>query len=54
MARGSLFKLLRRGGNRPLEPRLTRSVAASVARGMGYLHSRRPAPLLHLDLKSPK
>lgn len=53
MARGSLFRLLHRGGSRPLPPKLQRSVAVSVARGMAYLHSRSP-PLLHLDLKSPK
>ncbi|KAL4448911.1 hypothetical protein ABPG77_007628 [Micractinium sp. CCAP 211/92] len=52
MARGSLFRLLRRGDGRPLPPKLQRSVAVSVARGMAYLHSRAP-PLLHLDLKSP-
>ncbi len=53
MARGSLFRLLRRGDGRPPPPKLQRSVAVSVARGMAYLHSRAP-PLLHLDLKSPK
>lgn len=52
MSRGSLFKVLRRGGNVPLEERLLRAVAVSVARGMVYLHTRSP-PLLHLDLKSP-
>ncbi|EFN51230.1 hypothetical protein CHLNCDRAFT_10735, partial [Chlorella variabilis] len=52
MHRGSLFKLLRRGGDRPLDPRMQRSVAVSVARGMSYLHTRSP-PLMHLDLKSP-
>lgn len=52
MQRGSLFKVLRKGGNVPLEPRLQRSVAVSVARGMAYLHAMSP-PLIHLDLKSP-
>lgn len=52
MQRGSLFKVLRKGGNVPLEPRLQRSVAVSVARGMAYLHALSP-PLIHLDLKSP-
>lgn len=51
MHRGSLFKLLHKGGNRPLEPRLARAAALSVARGMAYLASRQP-PLVHLDLKS--
>ena len=36
--RGSLFKMLRKGGNRPLEAKLARSVVLSVARGMAYLH----------------
>lgn len=35
-----------------LDPKLQRSVAVSVARGMAYLHTRSP-PILHLDLKSP-
>lgn len=52
MPRGSLYSIIRRGGGAPLDPRLQRSVAVSVARGMTYLHARRP-PLLHLDLKSP-
>lgn len=47
MHRGSLFKVLRKGGDKPLDLRLQRSVAISVARGMAYLHSRSP-PLLHL------
>jgi hypothetical protein len=47
MHRGSLFKLLRKGGDAPLDDRLVRSVAVSVARGMAHLHSRCP-PLLHL------
>lgn len=36
----------------PLDGKLARAVATSVARGMAYLHSRVP-PILHLDLKSP-
>jgi hypothetical protein len=52
MHRGSLFGLLRRGRGSPAAPRLARSVAVSVARGMAHLHARSP-PLLHLDLKSP-
>ncbi|GFR40294.1 hypothetical protein Agub_g475 [Astrephomene gubernaculifera] len=52
MARGSLFRILRQAGNRPPDARFQRAVAVSVARGMAYLHSRRP-PILHLDLKSP-
>lgn len=47
MNRGSLFDVLRKGGNQPLEPRLQRVVAMGVARGMAYLHTRTP-PLLHL------
>lgn len=52
MARGSLFHILRRVGNRPPDVRMQRVVAIAVARGMAYLHSRAP-PILHLDLKSP-
>ena len=52
MARGSLFKVLRRGGDRPLDQKMLRTVAISVARGMAYLHGLSP-PLVHLDLKSP-
>jgi serine/threonine protein kinase len=52
MHRGCLFKIIARGGRKPLDPRLQRSIAISVARGMAYLHSRSP-PLLHMDLKSP-
>ncbi|PNH09176.1 Serine/threonine-protein kinase CTR1, partial [Tetrabaena socialis] len=51
-ARGSLFHILRQGGDRPPDARLQRAVAVAVARGMAYLHSRQP-PILHLDLKSP-
>ena len=51
MQRGSLFRVLRKGGNVPLEPRLQRTVAVSVGRGMAYIHSRSP-PLIHLDLTS--
>ncbi len=47
MHRGSLFKLLRKGGDVPLDGKLQRSIAVSVARGMAYLHTRDP-PLLHL------
>jgi serine/threonine protein kinase len=52
MHRGSLYKVLRKGGDVPLAPRLQKIVALSVAKGMGHLHSRKP-PLLHMDLKSP-
>ncbi len=47
MQRGSLFKILRKREGTPLEPRLQRSVATSVARGMAHLHMRTP-PILHL------
>lgn len=47
MQRGSLFKILRKREGTPLEPRLQRSVATSVARGMAHLHMRSP-PILHL------
>ncbi len=47
MHRGSLFKVLRKRGGVPLDPKLQRSVATSVARGMAHLHSRSP-PILHL------
>lgn len=52
MHRGSLYKVLRKGGDVPLAPQLQKIVALNVAKGMGYLHSRKP-PLLHMDLKSP-
>lgn len=52
MHRGSLFKVLRKRDGKLLEPKLQRSIATSVARGMAHLHSRSP-PILHLDLKSP-
>ncbi|XP_075265609.1 uncharacterized protein LOC142358022 [Convolutriloba macropyga] len=51
MQRGSLYNIISKRGNIPLETKLQRSVALSVARGMAYLHSRSP-PILHLDLKS--
>ncbi len=47
MARGSLYSIMRAQDGRPLEPKLQRTVAISVARGMAYLHSRTP-PILHL------
>lgn len=47
MQRGSLFKVLRKREGKPLEPKLQRSVATSVARGMTHLHSHSP-PILHL------
>ena len=49
MNRGSLYSLLRQNEReqRQLDPKLQRVVAVSVARGMSYLHSRRP-PILHL------
>jgi serine/threonine protein kinase len=53
MSRGSLFRILRQHhAGSPLDSRFQRAVALSVARGMAYLHSRKP-PILHLDLKSP-
>ena len=41
---------MRKGGDKPLESKLARSVALSVARGMAYLHNRSP-PILHLVSK---
>jgi len=52
MQRGSLFHIMgKRKEKAPLDQKLQKSVALSVARGMAYLHSRQP-PILHLDLKS--
>ena len=47
MHRGSLFRNLRKRDGKPLDAKLQRSVATSVARGMAHLHSRSP-PILHL------
>ena len=47
MHRDSLFKVLRKRDGKLLEPKLQRSIATSVARGMAHLHSRSP-PILHL------
>jgi serine/threonine protein kinase len=47
MQRGSLFKIMRKRCGVPLDAKLQRSVALSVARGMDYLHQHRP-PILHL------
>ena len=44
------MQVLRKGGDKPLESKLARSVAISVARGMAYLHNRSP-PILHLVSK---
>lgn len=52
MHRGSLYDMLRSEG-KPLAREMFMMVALSVARGMAYLHSRTPHPILHLDLKSP-
>mmetsp|Transcript_6957 Transcript_6957/g.19628 ORF Transcript_6957/g.19628 Transcript_6957/m.19628 type:complete len:666 (+) Transcript_6957:957-2954(+) len=51
MQRGSLYNVISKKGHGPLDLKLQRSVAMSVARGMAYLHCRSP-PILHLDLKS--
>ena len=44
-------QLLRKQGA-ALDTKMARVIAVAVARGMAYLHGRKP-PLLHLDLKSP-
>ncbi len=53
MPRGSLFRLLHRSrAGRELTPVQRLNMAVDVARGMNYLHSRRPM-VVHRDLKSP-
>lgn len=52
MQKGSLFNYIRRT-NGPLNTEFIYVVALSVSRGMAYLHSQTPYPILHLDLKSP-
>jgi len=52
MQRGSLFNYIRRM-NGPLNTEFIYVVALSVSRGMAYLHTQTPYPILHLDLKSP-
>ena len=49
MARGSLYHILRQYHHegQVMEPQLQRHIAASVARGMCYLHTRTP-PIVHM------
>ncbi|KAK9808194.1 hypothetical protein WJX73_007130 [Symbiochloris irregularis] len=49
--RGSLFRLLHRTPQIPLDERRKVRMALDVAKGMHYLHSCRP-PIVHRDLKS--
>ncbi|XP_031264331.1 serine/threonine-protein kinase CTR1-like isoform X2 [Pistacia vera] len=53
LSRGSLFNLLQMPDAREvLDLRLRLNMAYDVAKGMNYLHQRRP-PIVHRDLKSP-
>ncbi|CAI7792159.1 unnamed protein product, partial [Closterium sp. NIES-53] len=49
--RGSIFRLLQQP-NRELTPQRRLSFALDVAKGMNYLHKRKP-PIVHRDLKTP-
>jgi serine/threonine protein kinase len=49
--RGSLWDLIHTA-EEPLQPSLVIQLALGIARGMAYLHSHRPAAILHRDLKS--
>eukprot|EP01025_Chloroclados_australasicus_P024355 TRINITY_DN2444_c0_g2_i1.p1 TRINITY_DN2444_c0_g2~~TRINITY_DN2444_c0_g2_i1.p1 ORF type:complete len:470 (-),score=52.48 TRINITY_DN2444_c0_g2_i1:1139-2548(-) len=51
MSRGSLWDVIQKQKIQ-LPTKGQRMIALSVARGMLYLHTRKP-PILHLDLKSP-
>ena len=51
--KGSLFHILHRPkSNIPLDPKRRLRMAQDLARGILYLHSRKP-PIVHRDLKSP-
>ncbi|XP_070665012.1 serine/threonine-protein kinase CTR1 isoform X4 [Malus domestica] len=53
LSRGSLYRLLHKAGAREaLDERRRLSMAYDVAKGMNYLHRRKP-PIVHRDLKSP-
>ncbi|KAL9419223.1 hypothetical protein AB3S75_037056 [Citrus x aurantiifolia] len=53
LSRGSLYKLLHIPDARVVvDERLRLNMAYDVAKGMNYLHQRRP-PIVHRDLKSP-
>ncbi|KAK4743265.1 hypothetical protein SAY87_001266 [Trapa incisa] len=53
LSRGSLYRLLHKPGPREmLDERRRLSMAYDVAKGMNYLHKRKP-PIVHRDLKSP-
>ncbi|XP_027768306.1 serine/threonine-protein kinase CTR1-like isoform X2 [Solanum pennellii] len=53
LSRGSLYRLLHKPGAREvLDERRRLCMAYDVAKGMNYLHKRKP-PVVHRDLKSP-
>ncbi|GFQ00099.1 serine/threonine-protein kinase ctr1 [Phtheirospermum japonicum] len=53
LSRGSLYRLLHKpGAKEALDERRRLSMAYDVAKGMNYLHKRKP-PIVHRDLKSP-
>ncbi|KAF3625930.1 Serine/threonine-protein kinase CTR1 [Capsicum annuum] len=53
LSRGSLYGLLHKPGAREvLDERRRLCMAYDVAKGMNYLHKRKP-PIIHRDLKSP-
>ena len=52
MHKGSLYDFIAKE-KKPLDTAFVAIAALSIGRGMAYLHSKKPYPILHLDLKSP-